>query len=124
MQIKQFLMINNKKWLLCVFLICVHLCSSVVGSNRSSREFPDQCLDCLAGFPDGDVQAAVAGHEHGKVNFGRDDHDGMRHSVAAAVPEAAAGVSRPGTAGPTGGTDKPSGTVSHGGGGITRCQPG
>src|SRR4051812_31849958 len=76
----------------------------------------------MAGFPGGDVDAAVARHEHGKVNFGGDDHAAVPPSVASGVPGAATSVSRLGAFCPTGCADKPSGTVSYGGCGITRCQ--
>src|SRR6516162_9803073 len=83
------------------------------------RKCPNQCPNRLAGLPDSHVQAAVARDEHGKVNFGCDGHAAVRHSVASAVPETAAGVSRLGAACPTGCADKPSSTVSYGGCGIT-----
>ena len=40
------------------------------------------------------------------------------------MPEIMASISRPGAFCPTGCADKPSGTVSHGGSGITSCQEG
>src|SRR5215471_4192897 len=83
-------------------------------------KFPNQFPDRLAHFPGSDV--AVARDEHGKVNFGCDDHAGARPSVSSGVPEAAAGVSGARAACPTGCADKPSGTVSYGGCGITSCQ--
>src|SRR5215467_13555427 len=69
------------------------------------RKCANQCLDCLADFPDSGV--AVARDERGKVNFGCDDHGGAPPSVASGVPETAAGVSRLGAACPTGWADKP-----------------
>src|SRR5438034_8849579 len=96
------------------------MCSTAWSPRKSGRKCPNQCLDRLAGFPGSD--AAVARDEHGKVNFGCDDHAAVPPSVASGVPEAAAGVSRLGAACPTGCADKPSGTVSYGGCGITSCQ--
>src|SRR5678815_934099 len=89
---------------------------------RLGANVRNQCLDRLAGFPGSD--AVVARDEHGKVNFGCDAHDGVRHSIPSAMPEIKASVSSPGAFCPTGCADKPSGTVSHGGCGITSCQEG
>src|SRR5258708_3901896 len=90
--------------------------AQIIGSvswGPFGRKCPNQCLDRLAGFPGSD--GAVARDEHGKVNFGCDDHAAAPPSVASGVPEAAAGVSRAGAVCPTGCADKPSGTGSYGG---------
>src|SRR5215472_11579796 len=97
--------------------------SGLILQGPFGRKCSNHCLERLAGFPGSYADpSAVARDEHGKVNFGCDDHAGVPPSVASGVPEAAAGVYRLGAFCPTGCADKPSGTVSYGGCGISSCQ--
>src|SRR6266699_2687307 len=110
---------------ICFCAVSSHLPDRASIMRLFRRECPNQCLERPAGFPGSDaVPTAVTRDEHGKVNFGCDDHAAVPPSVASGVPETAAGVSRLGAFCPTGCADKPSGTVSHGGFGITSCQAG
>src|ERR1051326_4537267 len=96
---------------------------SLDGLGPFGRKGPNQCLDRLAGLP-GSSDAAVARDERRKVDFRCDADAGVPSSVASGVPEAAASISRARAARPTGRADQPSGTVSYGECGITRCQTG